>query len=141
MNFTIGIDYHMIGCFSLIFLEIAPSGQEFNKEKFPPLFFQQCHWRFVMYGILQGCTGQPSLLQGGAGWGKRNNFGVGWGGAGSKILGAGRINSLTRSIFGVGSGSLENFRGCGSHFSRGRGGSGLGVHPWYLAQRQLSINC
>ena len=51
-----------------------------------------------------------------------------WGGAGqgravSKILRAGQGNSQTQGIFGAGRGSLDNFQGRGSHFSRGRGGA------------------
>ena len=86
--------------------------------------------------MYQGCTGQPFLLQGGAGRGTGKKIG---GGAGVKTTGQGGGGyGVTVKLWaftgwgGAGQGSLENVRGRDSPFPRGWDGAGPGVHPWYV---------
>ena len=52
---------------------------------------------FFVLALEPGMHGQPFLLRG-----RRKISGVLRGGGGSKLLGAGRVNSQTRGIFGAG---------------------------------------
>ena len=54
--------------------------------------------------LIKDARGSVFLLQGGAGQAEEKKLGLGRGGEESKILGVGRVNSLTRGIFQVGRG-------------------------------------
>ena len=139
LNFTIGIDYHKIGIFSLILFEIAPSGQGLNIEKFPSLdcFFSSAAGDLL---CMVSCRdARDSLFCFRAGQVGVKEKKLGWCGAGQGVKSSGR-GGVTVKLGHFWGGAVLKIFGAGAAIFPGAG-AGRGVHPWYLAQRQLSINC